>query len=71
MEVFRKILLPAAALRFYRSRSSVPRELDFHKEQCVEIIREAEIPEQLRIKLIFDLERDYEKVLSWAEVKNA
>ena len=71
MDVFCKILLPAAGLRYFRSRSRLPHELDFHKEQAIELIQESELPDSQKAELILRLERSYDNILSWAGCKNA
>jgi len=65
------VLLPAAALRFYKSRSRFPHEIDFHKEQLFEIIEESGLYDDEKAELKQIIESSCDKVLGWTGCKNA
>jgi hypothetical protein len=71
VDTFCGVLLPAAALRFYKSRSNVPHEIDFHKEQFLEMIEESGLYDDEKAELKQLIESSCDKVLSWAGCKNA
>jgi hypothetical protein len=71
VDTFCQVLLPAAALRFYKGRSRFPHELDFHKEQFLEMIRDSDLPESEKARLRDIIESSCDRVLSWTGCKNA
>jgi hypothetical protein len=71
VDTFCSVLLPAAALRFYKSRSHYPHEIDFHRDQFLEMIKESDLPESEKLRLRELIESSCDKVLSWTGCKNA
>jgi hypothetical protein len=71
VDTFCSVLLPAAALRFYKSKSQFPHEIDFHKEQFLEMIRDSDLPESEKARLREIIESSCDKVLGWTGCKNA
>jgi hypothetical protein len=71
VDTFRRILLPAAALRASKSRSKRLYELEFHRQQCLEIIDSSEVLAETKEKLKLSVDSKYKKVLEWIGVENA
>ncbi len=71
VDTFCAVLLPAAALRYFKGRSILPHEVEFHRQQCIDLIRESDLQESDKVRLILRVERSYQKALRWAGEENA
>lgn len=63
VDIFCGIVLPAAALRGFRRRGGKMREIAFQKQQCLEIIDEANALSSLKDELKKEVERSYQEAV--------
>lgn len=71
VDTFCSVLLPAAALRYFKSRSKFPHEIEFHRRQLFEIIEQSGLYDDEKAELKQLIEASCDNVLRWTGGENA